>query len=111
MQWLQRYVELAIGDGDSTADTKAADSPWLDVTWRDRFAEMLQRAEARLAAADTGPIDTLFDASSPTANGCWRTPSRPSPRCWPAIPTPGRRCCILPTCRSSSSCARRWASR
>ena len=23
LQWLQRYVELAIGDGDSTADTKA----------------------------------------------------------------------------------------
>ncbi len=68
-QWLARYVELAIGDGDSTADTKAADSPWLDITWRDRFAEMLQRAEARLAAADTGRIDTLFDASSP--DGEW----------------------------------------
>ncbi len=68
-QWLQRYVELAIGDGDSTADTKAADSPWLDITWRDRFAEMLQRAEARLAAADTGRIDTLFDASS--TDGEW----------------------------------------
>ena len=24
LQWLDRYVELAIGDGDSTADTKAA---------------------------------------------------------------------------------------
>ena len=68
-QWLQRYVELAIGDGDSTADTKAADSPWLDITWRDRFAEMLQRAEARLAPADTGRIDTLFDASS--TDGEW----------------------------------------
>jgi len=32
------------GDGDSTADTKAADSPLLDITWRDRFAEMLHRA-------------------------------------------------------------------
>ena len=68
-RWLARYVELAIGDGDSTADTKAADSPWLDITWRDRFAEMLQRTEARLAAADTGRIDTLFDASSP--DGEW----------------------------------------
>ena len=27
LQWLQRYVELAIGDGDSTADTKKAHSP------------------------------------------------------------------------------------
>ncbi|WP_328358672.1 DUF1729 domain-containing protein [Mycobacterium sp. NBC_00419] len=60
-QWLARYVELAIGDGNSTADTKAEDSPWLDGTWRDRFAEMLQRAEARLNAADSGPIPTLFD--------------------------------------------------
>ncbi len=60
LQWLRRYVELAIGAGDSTADTKRADSPWLDITWRDRFAAMLQRAEARLNAADTGHIDTLF---------------------------------------------------
>ncbi len=59
-QWLRRYVELAIGAGDSTADTKSADSPWLDVTWRDRFAAMLQRAEARLDANETGRIDTLF---------------------------------------------------
>ena len=29
LQWLQRYVELAIGDGDSTADTAAPGSPWL----------------------------------------------------------------------------------
>jgi fatty acid synthase len=58
--WLRRYVELAIGDGDSTADTAAADSPWLAVTWRDRFEAMLQRAEARLHAADFGPIETLF---------------------------------------------------
>ncbi|WP_029114645.1 type I polyketide synthase [Mycobacterium sp. URHB0044] len=60
LQWLQRYVELAIGDGDSTADTKRRDSPWLDVSWRDRFEEMLKRAEARLHPADSGPIDTLY---------------------------------------------------
>jgi fatty acid synthase len=60
LQWLRRYVELAIGAGDSTADSKRADSPWLDVTWRDRFASMLQRAEARLDAADTGAIETIF---------------------------------------------------
>ncbi|MGY4711710.1 fatty acid synthase subunit beta domain-containing protein [Mycolicibacterium sp. CBM1] len=69
LQWLQRYVELAIGDGDSTADTKTDDSPWLDISWRERFAEMLQRAEARLNDADTGPIETLFDAAS--ADGEW----------------------------------------
>ncbi|AHC26668.1 MULTISPECIES: type I polyketide synthase [Mycobacteriaceae] len=64
LQWLDRYVELAIGDGDSTADTKSEDSPWLDITWRDRFEEMLKRAEARLHPKDSGPIDTLF-AKSP----------------------------------------------
>ena len=61
LQWLQRYVELAIGDGDSTADTAAPGSPWLADTWRDRFAEMLQRAEARLHPNDFGPIETLFN--------------------------------------------------
>ncbi|MEZ0364275.1 fatty acid synthase subunit beta domain-containing protein [Mycobacterium sp. pUA109] len=59
-QWLDRYVELTIGDGDSTADTASPGSPWLADTWRDRFASMLQRAEARLHAADFGPIETLF---------------------------------------------------
>ena len=71
LQWLQRYVELAIGDGDSTADTAAPGSPWLADTWRDRFAEMLQRAEARLHPKDFGPIETLFD---PTRR-CWRSRS------------------------------------
>ena len=66
-QWLNRYVELAIGDGDSTADTTRADSRWLDITWRDRFAEMLKRAEARLHPKDFGPIDTLFDGAEGTA--------------------------------------------
>ncbi|WP_193047080.1 type I polyketide synthase [Mycolicibacterium baixiangningiae] len=60
LQWLRRYVELSIGDGDSTADTSTGDSPWLDVTWRNRFEQMLQRAEARLHPRDHGPIDTLF---------------------------------------------------
>ncbi|KKC05961.1 3-oxoacyl-ACP synthase [Mycobacterium nebraskense] len=61
LQWLQRYVELAIGEGNSTADTAAPGSPWLADTWRDRFQQMLQRAEARLHANDSGPIETLFD--------------------------------------------------
>ncbi|CAN5795051.1 type I polyketide synthase [soil metagenome] len=62
-QWLRRFVELSIGDGNSTADSKRADSPWLDITWRDRFTEMLQRAESRLDLADYGPIETLFGAT------------------------------------------------
>jgi len=63
LQWLQRYVELAIGDGDSTADTATPDSPWLADTWRERFADMLKRAEARLHPLDSGPILTAFDNS------------------------------------------------
>ncbi|MGV0624526.1 fatty acid synthase subunit beta domain-containing protein [Mycolicibacter minnesotensis] len=59
-QWLRRYVELAIGAGDSTADTASPDSPWLADTWRERFGAMLQRAEARLNELESGPIDTLF---------------------------------------------------
>ncbi|HEU0189844.1 MAG TPA: fatty acid synthase subunit beta domain-containing protein [Mycobacterium sp.] len=58
--WLQRYVELAIGAGDSTADTASPDSPWLADTWRERFGAMLQRAEARLHECESGPIETLF---------------------------------------------------
>ena len=64
LQWLQRYVELAIGDGDSTADTKKDGSPWLDVSWRDRFQEMLQRAEARLHPSDSGPVETIYGADA-----------------------------------------------
>ncbi|HEX7426677.1 MAG TPA: fatty acid synthase subunit beta domain-containing protein, partial [Mycobacterium sp.] len=61
LEWLQRYVDLTIGDGTSTADTAAPGSPWLADTWRDRFAEMLRRAEARLHPKDFGPIETLFN--------------------------------------------------
>ncbi len=60
LQWLQRYLELAIGDGDSTADTAEPGSPWLADTWRDRFHQMLQRTEARLDPLDAGTIETLF---------------------------------------------------
>ena len=64
LQWLQRYVELAIGEGNSTADTAAPGSLWLADTWRDRFEEMLKRAEARLHANDFGPIETMFSGST-----------------------------------------------
>ncbi|WP_024443487.1 type I polyketide synthase [Mycobacterium sp. UM_WGJ] len=65
-QWLRRYVELAIGAGDSTADTASPDSPWLADTWRERFGSMLQRAEARLNELESGPIETLFADSQGT---------------------------------------------
>ncbi|MBZ8178232.1 DUF1729 domain-containing protein [Corynebacterium sp. 3HC-13] len=49
-QWLERYVELCF--------------PWVDVTWFQRFEEMLSRAEARLSTTDRGEITALIEASS-----------------------------------------------
>ncbi len=51
-QWLARFLELS--------GTPA----WLDVTLRDRFHAMLQRAEARLSEADHGDVPTLFPSSA-----------------------------------------------
>ncbi|WP_040819999.1 type I polyketide synthase [Nocardia jiangxiensis] len=70
LEWLERYVELAVGldrrkDFDCGTDlgdaiTDATSSVWLDITWRDRFAEMVRRTESRLNPADRGEIATLF---------------------------------------------------
>ncbi|MGZ8717929.1 MAG: fatty acid synthase subunit beta domain-containing protein [Aeromicrobium sp.] len=51
--WLERYVDLA---GPRSIDVPS----WESVTWRDRFSEMIHRAEARLHEADRGVIPTLF---------------------------------------------------
>ncbi|MET7767208.1 fatty acid synthase subunit beta domain-containing protein [Nocardia sp. NPDC005366] len=70
LEWLERYVELAVGldrrkDFDCGSDIgdailDATRSVWLDITWRDRFAEMIRRTESRLNPADRGEIPTLF---------------------------------------------------
>nr|WP_141812182.1 type I polyketide synthase [Nocardia bhagyanarayanae] len=70
LEWLERYVELAVGldrrkDFDCGSDLgdailEATRSVWLDITWRDRFAEMVRRTESRLHPADRGEIPTLF---------------------------------------------------
>src|SRR3546814_4382429 len=60
-QWLERYVELAVGEATGAAT-------WVAVTWRQRFIELLQRAEARLNDADRGAIPTLFGHTSSTDN-------------------------------------------
>ncbi|MFI6773186.1 fatty acid synthase subunit beta domain-containing protein [Nocardia sp. NPDC050412] len=70
--WLERYVELAVGldrrkDFDCGSDLgdailDATRSVWLDITWRDRFAEMMRRTESRLHPADRGEIPTLFES-------------------------------------------------
>ncbi|MFC4603300.1 fatty acid synthase subunit beta domain-containing protein [Rhodococcus kronopolitis] len=69
-RWLRRYLELTVGiDAAKVFDcgtdwaqayAEATEPVWLDGTWRDRFAQMLQRAEARLHRNDRGPIQTLF---------------------------------------------------
>jgi fatty acid synthase len=76
LQWLQRYVELTIGDGDSTADTAEPGSSWLADTWRERFEQMLQRAEARLHPQDSGPIETLFASSDEAARQLLENPDQ-----------------------------------
>ncbi|MFT3899684.1 MAG: DUF1729 domain-containing protein [Gordonia sp. (in: high G+C Gram-positive bacteria)] len=53
-QWLRRYAALAVGE-------RGAELPWADVTWEQRFTDMLRRAEARLHEADRGAIDSIFD--------------------------------------------------
>ncbi|MEV0948538.1 fatty acid synthase subunit beta domain-containing protein [Rhodococcus sp. NPDC049939] len=73
-QWLRRYLELTVGidaakEFDCGTDLQdaireATTSPWLDITWRDRFGEMLQRTESRLHPVDRGAIPTLFADTS-----------------------------------------------
>ncbi|MEV6324603.1 fatty acid synthase subunit beta domain-containing protein [Nocardia sp. NPDC051787] len=83
-EWLERYVELAVGldhrkDFDCGSDlgdaiAEATRSVWLDITWRDRFAEMMRRTESRLHPADRGEIPTLYgsdeDFEDPVAALC-----------------------------------------
>ena len=106
LQWLQRYVELAIGDGrHSTADTAdAGHARGWTITWRDRFEQMLQRAEARLHAVRLRPDrDTVRRRPS-----CSSDPEAAIAALRAALPGRRRRCsCTRPTCRSSSRCARR----
>jgi fatty acid synthase len=58
--WLDRFAELTTDHVAPTGADAAGGSTWLDVTLRDRFHAMLQRAEARLATEDHGPVATLF---------------------------------------------------
>ncbi len=66
-QWLRRYVELS---GPSAGDSITGDDTvaWLDVTFRDRFEEMLDRALARVHPETSGAIDRLdADLEAPSA--------------------------------------------
>ncbi|WP_040732574.1 fatty acid synthase subunit beta domain-containing protein, partial [Nocardia tenerifensis] len=78
LDWLERYIELAVGldrrkyfdcgsdIGEAILD--ATRSVWLDITWRDRFAEMMRRTESRLHPADRGEIETLFASDAEFEN-------------------------------------------
>lgn len=58
--WLDRYATLAVGDGRSDQ------LPWADITWQQRFTDMLQRTEARMSPVDSGEIPTMFAGSGST---------------------------------------------
>ncbi|WP_018296209.1 type I polyketide synthase [Corynebacterium lubricantis] len=59
-QWLRRYAELSAPNGTG----------WVDITWYTRFADMLERAEARLNEQDHGEftpvVEPTFEADPST---------------------------------------------
>ncbi|SKB08465.1 type I polyketide synthase [Aeromicrobium choanae] len=61
-RWLGRFVELSGTAADGSAQ-------WLDVSLRDRFHALAQRAEARLAEQDRGEIATLFAEPADVEDG------------------------------------------
>ncbi len=64
-QWLRRYLELS---GPGSTDASGVGGAWLDITFVNRFASMLDRAVARLHPQASGPIERIqFDASDPSA--------------------------------------------
>ncbi|MGV9826640.1 fatty acid synthase subunit beta domain-containing protein [Gordonia sp. NPDC003429] len=68
-EWLDRYATLAVGDDAQLApgtDGRRDQLPWADITWQQRFVEMLQRTEARLHPADQGPVPTMFASPAST---------------------------------------------
>ena len=70
-QWLRRYVELS-GPGGATdagdSITGTGSPSWLDITFRNRFEEMLDRALARVHHETSGAIERLdVDLEDPRA--------------------------------------------
>ncbi|MBB4135869.1 fatty acid synthase subunit beta domain-containing protein [Gordonia humi] len=53
LEWLTRYAELAVGVAEEAY-------PWADITWEQRFADMLRRTEARMHEKDSGEFESLF---------------------------------------------------
>lgn len=67
-EWLRRYVELAGPEATTQSLTGNGTRAWLDVTFRDRFEAMLDRALARVHPETSGTIERLdCDLDSPSA--------------------------------------------
>ena len=103
-QWLRRYVELS-GPGTTVhhSITGAGSANWLDITFRNRFEEMLDRALARVHPETSGPIERLdVDLENPGAAIDTLVAD------YPEAPAAG---CTPPTCSSSWRSAVARASR
>ncbi|WLP91353.1 polyketide synthase [Gordonia sp. NB41Y] len=60
--WLDRYATLAVGDANDDQ------LPWADITWQQRFVDMLRRTEARMNPQDSGAIPTMFAEATAVAD-------------------------------------------
>ncbi len=81
LQWLDRYVELAIGDGDSTADTKARR---LAVAGRHLAGPLRGDAQARRGPPAPERLRSRSRRCSPAtpkARRCWSIRPPPSTPC------------------------------
>ncbi|WP_080796452.1 type I polyketide synthase [Corynebacterium pacaense] len=59
-QWLRRYLELS----------GPVDGEWIDISWRNRFQQMLERTEARLIDQDHGQFVPTVDIDAADAAAC-----------------------------------------
>ena len=100
-QVLRRFLELS---GPRVA---SATSGWIDVTFRTRFEELLDRSLARVHPETSGAIERPYDAGRHRGRPVHR--DRHARRGLPGGSSPA--CCTRPTCTSSSRCAVVPASR
>ncbi|GAA2387626.1 fatty acid synthase subunit beta domain-containing protein [Gordonia cholesterolivorans] len=57
-EWLDRYAELAVGSAQAPLE-------WADITWEQRFSDMLRRTEARMNELDSGEFVSAFAGDVP----------------------------------------------
>ncbi|MGB3303452.1 MAG: fatty acid synthase subunit beta domain-containing protein [Gordonia sp. (in: high G+C Gram-positive bacteria)] len=56
--WLDRFADLSVGE-------EQAPLPWADITWEQRFVELLRRTEARMNDLDSGDFTSAFGVDFP----------------------------------------------